>query len=203
MDFAGALVTALDLKSLVQVGQFLETLLERLVGEFDGFEDRFVGLEADGGAVVVGFADVLQLLLRHAPAVDLLPAFPVAADGDLKAFGQGVDARDAHAVQAAGHLVRRVVELAARVELGHDDLYGRDLFLRVDVHGDAAPVVAHGDAVVHVKHDFDARAVPRHGFVDGVVHDFVDEVVQAPVVRAADVHGRAFSYRLKAFQNGD
>lgn len=68
--------------------------------------------------------------------------------------------------QAARHLVGGVVELAARVELGHDHLNGGDLFLGVDVHGDAAPVVADRDAVVHVEHDFDARAVARHRFVD-------------------------------------
>ena len=106
-------------------------------------------------------------------------------------------------MQAARHLVGGVVELAARVELGHDHLNGGDLFLGVDVHGDAAPVVADRDAVVHVEHDFDARAVARHRFVDGVVHHFVHEVMQTTVIRAADVHGRAFPHGLETFKNSD
>ena len=203
MDFAGALVAALDLEALVQIRQLLKTLLEGVVGEFRGLENGFVGLEADGRAVAVGLADVLELLLRHAPAVHLLPALPVPADGHLKALGKRVDAGDAHAVQAARHLVGGVVELAARVELGHDHLNGGDLLLGVDVHGDAAPVVADRDAVVHVEHDFDARAVARHRFVDGVVHHFVHEVMQTTVIRAADVHGRAFPHGLETFKNSD
>ena len=129
MDFAGALVAALDLEALVQIRQLLKTLLEGVVGEFRGLENGFVGLEADGRAVAVGLTNVLELLLRHAPAVHLLPALPVPADGHLKALGKRVDAGDAHAVQAARHLVGGVVELAARVELGHDHLNGGDLFL--------------------------------------------------------------------------
>lgn len=203
MDFAGALVAALDLKPLVQIGQLLKTLLEGVVGELRGLEDGFVGLEADGRTVAVGLADVLKLLLRHAPAVHLFPALPVPAHGHLKALGKRVDAGDAHAVQTAGHLVGGVVELAARMELGHDHLNGRDLFLGVDVHGDAAPVVTNRDAVVHVKHNFNARAVARHRFVDGVVHHFVHEVVQTTVIRAADVHGRAFPHGLEALKNSD
>ena len=203
MDFAGALVAALDLEALVQIRQLLKTLLEGVVGEFRGLENGFVGLEADGRAVAVGLTNVLELLLRHAPAVHLLPAFPVPADGHLKALGKRVDAGDAHAVQAARHLVGGVVELAARVELGHDHLNGGDLLLGVDVHGDAAPVVADRDAVVHVEHDFDARAVARHRFVDGVVHHFVHEVMQTTVIRAADVHGRAFPHGLETFKNSD
>ena len=70
-------------------------------------------------------------------------------------------------------------------ELGHDHLNGGDLFLGVDVHGMPRPLSADRDAVVHVEHNFDARAVARHRFVDGVVHHFVHEVMQTTVIRAA------------------
>ena len=51
-------------------------------------------------------------------------------------------------MQAARHLVGvaaviGVVEFTARVKLGHDDLGGRNALLLVDVHRDAAPIVAH------------------------------------------------------------
>ena len=57
VGLAGALVDALDVQALVEVGQLLETLLEGVVGEFQHLEDLLVGLEAHRGAVAVGLAD--------------------------------------------------------------------------------------------------------------------------------------------------
>ena len=41
------------------------------------------------------------------------------------------------------------------------------------------------------------------GFVDGVVDDLVNEVMQSPRARRADVHARAQADRLEAFEDGD
>ena len=69
----------------------------------------------------------------------------VAPDGEVEPFGERVDHRDADAVQAAGDLVgivvRRVLELTAGMELGHDDLGRGDAFLLVDPGRDAAAIV--------------------------------------------------------------
>jgi hypothetical protein len=76
----------------------------------------------------------------------------VAADGQAQPLGQGVDAGHADAVQAAGHLVAVLVELAAGVQHAHDDLGGGALGLvlvvELDAHRDAAAVVGDGNGVV-------------------------------------------------------
>jgi len=54
------------------------------------------------------------------------------------------------AVQAARHLVGILVEFSAGVQLGHDDLGRGNAFALVDVDGNAAAVVAHGDGIVGV-----------------------------------------------------
>ena len=117
----------------------------------------------------------------HAVGVLLLPDGAVAADFQLEPLGERVDAADADAVQAAGDLVGGVVELAAGVQHGHDDLGGGQA-LAIDVHfidGDAAAVVGDGDGVVEVDDDLDGGGVAGQGFVDRVVDDLVDEMVQA------------------------
>ena len=128
---------------------------------------------------------------------------PSDAHLDLQPFGQRVDRRDADAVQAAGDLVGAAAELAAGVQLGHDGLERRLAGLLVDVDRDAAAPVLHGDAAVLADGDSDPVAVAGHGLVDGVVHHFVDHVVQRLDVGAADVHTGAAAHGLQPFEHLD
>ena len=57
--------------------------------------------------------------------------------------------------------------------------------------------------MVDVKRDIDLVAVPRQGFIDRVVDDLVDEVVQAGSAGRADVHRGTLADRLEAFENLD
>ena len=49
----------------------------------------------------------------------------------------------ADTVQAAGNLVGVLLEFSAGMKLGHDDLGGGDAFFLVDVHRNAAAIIAH------------------------------------------------------------
>ncbi len=52
--------------------------------------------------------------------------------------------------------------------------------------------------------DHDVVAMPGQGFVDGVVHDFEDQVMQAGTVRGiADVHAGALAHGLQTFEDLD
>jgi hypothetical protein len=46
-------------------------------------------------------------------------------------------------------------------------------------------------------------AVAREGFIDRVIHHFIDQVVQAAGTGGTDVHTRTLAYRFEAFQDGD
>ena len=82
--------------------------------------------------------------------VRLLPDFAIAPNFEFQPVGERVHDGDADAVQSAGNFVGVAVEFSAGVQHGHYD-FGGGLFLRgVHVHGNAAAVVHHGDAVVLV-----------------------------------------------------
>ena len=51
------------------------------------------------------------------------------------------------------------------------------------------------------KRDVDAGAVPRHRFVDGVVDNLTDEVMQAGEARRPDVHTGPFADRFEALED--
>ena len=128
----------------------------------------------------------------------------VAPDGELEPSRQRVDHRNADAVQAAGNLVRVLVEFSAGVQLGHDDLGGGNAFTLVDVDRDAAAVVAHGAGTVGIERDHDVLGEAGQRLVDGVVDDLVDHVMQAgTVVGVADIHARPLAHGIEPLEHLD
>ncbi len=104
-------------------------------------------------------------------------------------------------MQTARHLVAVVVELAAGVQHGHDHLRRRNpFFVRID--RDAPSVVTHADGLIGVDGDVDIAAIAGEGFVDRVVDNFKDHVVEAStVIGVTDVHTGTLTHRIKALQN--
>ena len=135
-----------------------------------------------------------------------LEHFTVTPDRQPQPRGQRVDARDAYPVQATRDLVRVLVELAAGVQLGQDDFSGAapELVILVNVGRDAPAVIRHRDRVVRMDGDHDLVAVPGQRFIDRVVDDLEDHMVQARAIgRIADVHARALAHGLQALEHLD
>ncbi len=167
-------------------------------------EDLLVGLEADQGALLLRRADLLDGAEDVAAAEGLTPLEAVAPDGDVQLLGQGVDHRDADAVQAARGLIGLARELAARVQHGHDHFQRRlARVLGVRVDGDAAAVVADRQEAVCVQIDGDQLGVLCDGLVHRVVEDFGEQMVEGALVGAADIHAGALADGLQPLQHLD
>ena len=104
-------------------------------------------------------------------------------------------------MQTAGDLIAAAAELAAGVEYGINDLQRRPPGLGLDVHGDAAAVVGNGDGVAGVDGDGDVLAVARQRFIDGVVHDLIDQMMKARAGGRADIHTGTLAHRFQTLQN--
>jgi len=88
--------------------------------------------------------------------------FAITPHSDLEPLAEGVDHRDAHAVQPAGHLVAGVAaELSAGVQHGQHRLQGAAAGLRVHLAGDAPPVVLDRQASIWVDNNQYFITVPR------------------------------------------
>jgi hypothetical protein len=106
-------------------------------------------------------------------------------------------------VQAAGYGIAAAAELAAGMQDGHDHLDRGFVFGGVHVHGNATAVVDDLNAAVRLEHYLYMCAVAGQGLVHGVVHHFVDKVVESPRSRGADVHARALPHCLEAFKDSN
>src|SRR5262249_1710523 len=158
--------------------------------EVRGLEDFRVRLEINNRSMTPEGADLLQFAGGAAALERLLPLEAVAANGGDEFFRQSVNHRGTDAVQTAGvNVIVPVAEFGARVEGGEDELEGGPLVLGMEIDGDAAAVVLHGDGVaVLVQRQRDGIGVAVEVFIDGVIDDFPDEVVQALAINAANVH---------------
>ena len=200
----GALLDQFDLDAGIQERQFAQALGQDVVVEFGLGEYRAARQEAHGRAAQRRGADAAQRILRLAEMVFLLVLAAVAIDRQRQQVRQRVDDRDADAVQAAGNLVRVVVELAAGVQHGHDDFGRRTALLRLHVDRNAAAVVDDADRAVGVDRHDDVIAIAGQRLVDRIVDDLEHHVVQAgAVVGIADVHARALAHRVEALEDLD
>ncbi len=155
-------------------------------------EEGGVGLEVDVGAVlVVGGCGGIGL--QYAAAEDERAYLAFAVGAHLEVGAEGVDRLDTDAVESDTLLESLGVVLASGVE----HRYGLDEFAL----GNAAAVVAYGDAQIVVDIDLDALAGVHLELVDGVVDDFLEQYVdavlgQVAVTQSADIHAGSGAHVL-------
>ena len=177
--------------ALVEVGQLTHAVGQGVVVVHQHLKNVFVWLVFNGGSSAIGRADFPHCVLLFATAVFLLVDLAFPMNLRFQVDGQGVHTRDANTVQTSRDLVSILVEFSSCTDLGHDHLQGTDAFLLVHVHGDPTAIVHHAHTIGCGDGHVNAVAMTGQGLVNGVVHDFVHEVVQSTHTHIADVHRRA------------
>src|SRR5215468_8731003 len=93
-------------------------------------------------------------------------------------------------MKSAGNLVRGVVELASGVKFRENNLRRRLAFFRHDLSWNTTSVVDNGCGVIDVKNNVDFRTETCECFVNRIVDNFVNKVMQSIDSGRADVHRR-------------
>ena len=189
----------------IEVGELAQAMLEGRIVELDPGEGLRRGKKGHFGTLAAaGIADDAQRRVGVAIGEAHEVLFAIAEDPELQLRGQGIDDRHADPMQAARDLVGVLVEFAAGMKLGHDDLGGRNSLARVDVGGDAAAIVADGAGAIGIERDGDAVGMADQRLVDGIVHHLVDHVMETgAVIGVADIHAGALAHGIEAFQDLD
>ena len=149
----GTFVDQSDVNAAVEKRQFAEALGEDVPDVDRVREDGAVGFERHLGAAFAGGAEIVERDGGHAALEPDRMDSAVAVDFHFHPVAEGVDARDADAVESAGYLVGVVVEFSAGVENGEHDFDGGFAFALVNVHRDAAAVIFDGDRIVRMNDD--------------------------------------------------
>src|SRR5256885_15631019 len=100
-------------------------------------------------------------------------------------------------METATDLVATAAKLSARVQNGHHDFEGgKPRALMMLFYRNAAPVILDSHRAVGMDDDGDGVSIARHDFVNTVIDDFINEVVQAALVGCANIHARTHTYRF-------
>ena len=157
-------------------------------------------IECAGVLLVFDFADDAELFGRFAALERHVINLAIARDFDLEPIGERVGAFRADAVQAAGIFVGALAEFSAGVQICQDQFDRRHLPFRMNIDRNAAAVVAHGNGTIDVNGDFNLVAKAGEMFVDRVVENFENHVMQPALIGVADVHAGPLPNRFKAFE---
>ena len=106
-------------------------------------------------------------------------------------------------METSGYFIALVGKLCPGMELRQDDFRRGNTLCLVNVHGNAATVIFHDNAVVDANSDDNAVTVSRRCLVNAVVNDLVDQVMKAVLSRASNIHCRSLPDRFQTLQHLD
>ncbi len=178
----------------IQEGQFLQSLLQSVKDKLRIREDFSIGLEGHPGAGF-GRGSKPPQLTGDQPARELhLPHVAFATDFDFQPLAECVHSLDTDPVQPPGSLgiAPLSVELSTGVSTGeHDFQSGLISLVRHRTNRNPATFVEARHAAVQIDLDGNQFAIATECFVDAVVDNFIDQVVQTAWPGVTDVHRRA------------
>ena len=104
-------------------------------------------------------------------------------------------------MKPARKLVSVAVKLTAGMQYGENDLQRGDPHFRVNPAGDSLPVVLHRNRPVGQQRHVNLLTSARQRLVNGVIHNFVHQVMKPAQRGGADIHARAAAHRFQPFQH--
>ena len=150
---------------------------------------------------MIGGSHHLHLLRNTTAGKTHLIDVSVLVDLYDQPLGQGVDHRCAHAVESAGNFIASAAEFSAGMQHREHDFKRRTAGLCLNVHGNTAAIIYHGNGSVGINLHQNFRAIPCQRFVDGVIYDLIHQMVQTGRRRGPDIHAGPLTNRLQPLQN--
>ena len=128
--------------------------------------------------------------------------FAIARNAQFKRNRECVYNGYTHAMKTAGYLIGILIKLTACMKLGHDNFGSRDAFLFVNANRNTTTVIGDRNRAIRIKRNRHTVSMSCKYFINTVINNLINHVVKTrAIIRIADIHARAFSYRIKALEN--
>ncbi len=171
--------------------------------ELNGFKNGFVWLKGDDRSGSMRLSYGFYLSLWNTALEFCHVKFTVTLDFCFQIVRKGVYHRRTNSVQSSGNFISSSAKFSSGVEFGENKFQCGDFVLRMHVYRNSASFVCDGNHVVRKKTEVNFCSKTCHGFIERVVHDFPDQVVESGWARGSNIHSRTLTNWFKSFQNLD
>ena len=194
-----------DPKPLCQECHLTQPCLQRFIVVYRLFKDLPVRKEGDdrSGLFERAVTQHLQGMVCLASGIFLMMDLSFPVDRYFQFFRKRIHDGCADTVQTAGYFISAAAEFSAGMQFGKYQFHGGYAFFGADARRDPASVIFHGDGIIRIDRHMNFRTVSSQGFVHGIVHDLIDQMVESSLGNASDIHARTLPYCLQAFQDLD
>ena len=196
-------VEQIDFQTFCQECCFTETLFQNVIFENCFFENLIIGQEMYECTCDICITHNSQGCHHIAAGITLFVDLAVTVNLYHQPFRQGIDYRRTYAVQTAGNLISAAAEFTAGMKDGKYHLQSRHTFLLIDIYRDTTAVIHYGNGVIGMNFYCDFVAEASQCFVNGVIYDFINQMMQTLGTGGADIHTGTLSYSLQTFQDLD
>ena len=164
-------------------------------------KDFGICLESNHRTSFCGLVNDFQWLFVFATVkmleVDIFTVF----DGNFQPFRKCIHDRCADTMQTAGNLITATAKLTAGMKDSINDCCRRNALSGVNSCRNPSTVIRDTDDIIRENFNLDFCAVPCQCFINGIVHNLIDQMMQTINTGRADIHTWTDTNRLKTFQD--
>ena len=194
-------VEQIDLQTFCQERSFAETLFQNVIFENCFFENLIIGQEMHESTSNVCFAHNSQRSNYVTSGIFLFMDLTIAVNLYHQPFRQSIYNGRTNAVQTAGNLISAAAEFTTGMKDGKYHLQGRHAFLLIDIDRDTTAIIHNGNGVIGMDFYSDFVAEASQSFVNGVIYDFINQMMQTSGTGGADIHTGTLADCLQTFQD--
>ena len=126
-------------------------------------------------------------------------AFTATTNFYIHAFRKCVNASYTYAVQTAGNFITAIAKFTTGVENGHNNFNCRFAFFFHHINRNTTTIIAYGNTVIFVDDYTNVVTIACQSFVDTVIDNFINQMMQTTSRGTTNIHCRSFTYCFQTF----
>ena len=119
---------------------------------------------------------------------------------NIQKTGQRIHNTGSYTVQSAGDLISGSAELSAGMKYGKYNFKCRLSGFLLDIYRNSSTVILYGYRIVFMYANGDTVTKTGQRFIYGIIHYFINKVMQAANRSTPDIHSGTLSNRFQSFQ---
>ena len=120
---------------------------------------------------------------------------------NIQPFRKGIYYTGSYTVKTAGNLITGSSELSSCMKDGENNFQGGLSRLFLYIYRNSSSIIPYGNGIILMNSYGNGITKSGQSLVYGVIHDFINQMMQTANGGTSDIHSRSFSNRFQSLQN--